>query len=111
MFANMKAKPTLAETYEEVERVEFERESIDDYPEQLRENTIERRNLLMSKPKEERSHDFEGMLKMMQKLSNRIIDLEKEREMRKTYKPYYPKKEDSNQWKIPPPNLASMNIT
>ena len=48
---------------------------------------------------------------MMQKLSNRIIDLEKEREMRKTYKPYYPKKEDSNQWKIPPPNLASMNIT
>ena len=30
--------------------------------------------------------------------------------MRKTYKPYYPKREDSNQCKIPPPNLALMNI-
>ena len=67
--------------------------------------------LLLSKPKEEQTHDYQGMLKMMQKLSNRIIDLEKEREMRKNYKPYYPKKEDNNQWKIPPPNLASMNIT
>ena len=66
---------------------------------------------MLSKPKEEQSHDFQGMLKMIQKLSNRIIDLEKEREVQKTYKPYYQKREDSNQLKIPPPNLASMNIT
>ena len=32
MFAKMKAKPTLAKTYEEVEKVEAERESIEDYP-------------------------------------------------------------------------------
>ena len=32
MFAKMKAKPVLAETYEESERVEAERESIEDYP-------------------------------------------------------------------------------
>ena len=32
MFAKMKAKTTLAETYEEAERVEAERESIEDYP-------------------------------------------------------------------------------
>ena len=88
----MKAKPTLVETYEEAERVEPERESIEDYPGQLREKTIKRRTLLLSKPKEEQAHDYQGMLKMMQKLSNRIIDLEKEREMRKNYKPYYPKK-------------------
>ena len=56
MFAKMKAKPTLVETYEEAERVEAEKESIEDYPEQLRENTIERRTLLLSKPKEELSH-------------------------------------------------------
>jgi len=31
------------------------------------------------------------MLKMMQKLSNRIIDLEKEKEAHKAYKPYYKK--------------------
>ena len=50
-------------------------------------------------------------MKMMQNLSNQIIDLEKERDIQKTYKPYYPKREDKNQWKIPPPNLASINIT
>ena len=37
MFAKMKARPTLVETYEEAERVEAEKESIEDYPEQLRE--------------------------------------------------------------------------
>ena len=37
MFAKMKAKPTLAETNEEAEKVEAERESIEDYPEHLGE--------------------------------------------------------------------------
>ena len=83
MFAKMKAKPTLVETYELAERVDAEKESIEDYPEQLREKTIERRTLLLSKPQDEQSYDYQGMLKMMQKLSNRIIDLEKEREMMK----------------------------
>ena len=111
MFAKMKDRPTLVETYEEAERVEAEKESIEDYPKQPEEKTIRRRALLLSKPKEEQSHDFEGMLKMIQKLSNRIIDLEKEREVQKTYKPYYQKREDSNQLKIAPPNSTSMNIT
>ena len=71
----------LVETYEEAERVEDEREIIEYYPKQPEERTIGRRTLLLSKPKEEKSHDFEGMLKMIQKLSNRIIDLEKEREV------------------------------
>ena len=34
MFSKMKAKPTLAETYEEAERVDAEKESIEDYPKQ-----------------------------------------------------------------------------
>ena len=33
MFAKAQVKPTLAETYEEAERVEAEKESIEDYPE------------------------------------------------------------------------------
>ena len=37
--------------------------------------------LLLTKPKDERSQDFEGMLKMMQNLSNRVIDLEKEKNL------------------------------
>ena len=87
MFSKMKVKPTLAETYEEAEK-----ESIEDYLELPGEKTAGRRSLLLYKPKEEQSHDFEGMLKMIQKLSNRIIDLEKEREVQKTYKPYYKKR-------------------
>ena len=109
MFAKMKVKPMLAETYEEAERVEAERESIEDYPEQHGEKNAGKITLLLSKPTEEQSHDFEGMLKMMQKLSNRIIDLEKEKEARKAYKPYY-KREDNNQFKTPPHNSASMNL-
>ena len=66
--------------------------------------------MLLSKPKEEQSHDFEGMLKMMQKLSNRIIDLEKEKEAHKSYKPYYKRREDNNQSKPPPHSPTSMNL-
>ena len=70
MFSKMKVKPTLSETYEEAEIVEAERESIEDYPEQSEEFFLGKKSLLFSKPKEEQSHDFEGMVKMMQKLSN-----------------------------------------
>ena len=33
MFSKIKSRPTLVETYEEAERVEAEKESIEDYPE------------------------------------------------------------------------------
>ena len=58
MFSKMKAKPTLAKTYEEVERVEAEKESIKDYPEQSGEKNVGRKALLFTKHKEEQSHDF-----------------------------------------------------
>ena len=96
----------LSETYEEAER-----ESIEDYPEQSGVKFLGKKSLLFTKPKEEQSHDFEGMLKMMQKLSNRVIDLEKEKETQKAYKPYYKRREDNNQSKPPPHSLASMNFT
>ena len=51
------------------------------------------------------------MLKMMQKLSNRVIDLEKEKEALKSYKPCYKKREDNSQPKPPPHSLAAMNLT
>ena len=70
MFAKMKAKPTLVETYKEAERVEAERESIEDYLDLPEEKTTRRKTLWLSKPKEEQSRDYQGMLKMMQKLSN-----------------------------------------
>ena len=89
----MKANPTLSKTYEEAERVEAEKESIEDY----------------SEPKNEQSCDLEGMLRMMQKLSNKVIDLEKE-EAQKSYKLYYERRGDNNQSKPPPHCPASMNL-
>ena len=111
MFAKGRAKATLAETYEEEEVVEAERESIEDYPEQSGEKGGGRKSLLLTKPKEEKSPDLENMAKMMQKLSNKIIDLEKEKETQKFYRPYYKKREDNNQSQPPPHNTASMNLT
>ena len=111
MFAKMLVKPTLSETYEEAERVEAEKESIEDYLEQSGESIFGKKALLLTKPKDEKSHEFEGMVKMMQKLSNRIIDLEKEKEAQKSYKPYYKRREDNNQSKPPPHSPASMNLT
>ena len=111
MFSKMKDKPTLIETYEEAQRVEDEKESIEDYLEQSREKNFGKKALLFTKPKEEQSLDFEGMEKMMQKLSNKIIDLEKEKESQNFYKPYYKKREDNNQSQPPPRSPASMNLT
>ena len=48
---------------------------------------------------------------MMQKLSNIIIDLEKEKETQKYFKPYYKSREDNNQHKPPPHSPATMNLT
>ena len=56
MFSNMQFKNTLSKTYEEAERVEAEKESIEDYREQSREKTF---------GKDEQSRDFEGMLEIM----------------------------------------------
>ena len=111
MFSKMSVKPTLSETYEEAERVEAEKESIEDYPEQSGEKTFGKKALLLTKPKDEQSHDFEGMVKMMQKLFNRVIDLEREKEAHKAYKPYYKRREDNNQSKPPPHNPTSINLT
>ena len=111
MFAKGRAKPTLTETYEEAEVVEAKRESIEDYPEQSGERGAGRKTLLFTKPKEEKSPDLENMAKMMQKMSNKIIDLEKEKEAQKFYRPYYKKREDNNQPQPPPQETASMNLT
>ena len=87
-------------------------ESIENYPVQSEEKTFgSKRPLLLTKPKDEQSQGFEGMLKMMQKLSNRVIDLEREREAHKSYNPYYKGREYTNQPRPPPHSPAAMNLT
>ena len=100
------------ETYEEVEKVEAELESIDKYPAPSEEKKIgNRKPLLLTKPKDERSPKFDGVVKMVQKLSNRVIDLEKEKEENKQYKPYYKKRYDSGPSKPPSHSPSAMNLT
>ena len=112
MFSKRSVRPTLVETYEEAEKVEDEMESIENYPKQSEEKTFgSKKPLLLTKPKDERSQDFEGMLKMMQKLSNRVIDLEKEKESHESYNPHYKKSEYNSQPKPPPHSPATMNLT
>ena len=112
MFSKRWVRPTLVETYEEAEKVEAEMESIENYPMHSKEKTFgNKKPLLLTQPKDERSHDFEGMVKMMQKLSNKVIDLEKEKEANKSYKPYYKMRGDNNQYKPPPHSPAAMNLT
>ena len=53
MFTKMSVKPTLSETYEEDDRVQAEKESIENYPEQSGEKTFGKKSLLFTKPKEE----------------------------------------------------------
>ena len=48
---------------------------------------------------------------MMQNISNKIIDMEKEKEAQRFDKPYYKKREDKDHSNPPPHNAASMNLT
>ena len=74
MFSKRLVRPTLVDTYEEAKKVE----SIEHYPMQSDEKNYGNKNpLLLTKPKDERSQELDGVVKMMQKLSNRVIDLEK----------------------------------
>ena len=77
-MAKRSVRPTLVETYEEAEKVEAEWESIEHYPMQSEDKTFgNKKPLLLTKPKDEQSEELEGMVKMTQKLSNKVIDLEK----------------------------------
>ena len=79
MFSKRSVRPTLVDTYEEAEKVEAELESIEHYPTQSDEKTYgNKKPQLLTKTKDERSQELDGVLKMMQKLSYRVINLEKE---------------------------------
>ena len=67
--------------------------------------------MLLAIPKEEILHELEGVVKMVQKLSNKIIDMEKERETKKQFKPYYKRKEESGPSQPPTNSSSVMNLT
>ena len=99
MFVKREVKYTLIENYDEANRVEAGLDSIEKHTSDSEVKSETRKYpLLLTRPKEEHSNKLENVVKMVQKLSNKIVDLEKEKgdsTSRKTFKPYYKKREDS----------------
>ena len=69
--------------------------------------------MLLTRPKEEHSNELENVVKMVQKLSNNIVDLEKDKEAnssKKYFKPYFKKREESGQSQSPVYNSSILNF-
>ena len=78
IFTKRSVKATLAATYEEVEKIEVELESINKYPVEPETKTFSNKKpLLLTRPKDERLNELEGVVNMVKKLSNKIVDMEK----------------------------------
>ena len=70
--------------------------------------------LLLTRPKDEYSHELESVVKMVQKLSNKIVDLERDKQAnsgRKQYKPFFKKTEESGPSQPPTHSPFVMNLT
>ena len=86
----------MVETYEEAVKIEVELERINKHSvEPEVRNFGSKKPLLLTRTKEERSNELEGVVKMVHKLSNKIVNLEKEKEAKKQFKPYYKRRDES----------------
>ena len=71
------------------------------------------KHLLLSRTKQEPSSQLENVVKMVQKLSNKIVDLEKDKgasKSRKPFKSFYKKMEESGQPQPPLLNFVVLNF-
>ena len=76
-------------------------------------HTTRKRPLLLTKPREEHSNELENVVKMVQKLSNKIVDMEKDKgtsSYRNPFNPYYIKREESGQSQPPVHNSIILNF-
>ena len=81
MFVKRAIKPSLVETYEEANKVEVELDSIEKHTSEPEVKTFSgKKPLLLTRTKEEHSNELENVVKMVQKLSNNIVYLEKDKE-------------------------------
>ena len=96
MFVKRSGKLTLVENYEEAKKVEADLDSIaKNTPKPKLKHTIRKRPLMLTKPREEHSNELENVVKMVQNLSNQIVDMEKDRgtsSYRNPFNPYYKKR-------------------
>ena len=84
MFVKRSINPYFVETSEEDVKIEVKIESIKKYSvEPEIRNFGSKKPLLLTRTKDEHSHVLESVVKMVQKLSNKIVDMEKEKEAKK----------------------------
>ena len=96
MFMKQSVKPSLLETYEEAKNVEEELKRINKQSTDSDTKTFNKKPLLLTKPKEECLNELDNVVKMVQKISNKIVDLEKDKEAgssRKPFRQFFKKKE------------------
>ena len=80
MLMKRAVKLTLVENFEEAIKVEADVDSIAKHTSEPEVKTFSGKNhLLLTRPKEEHSNELENVVKMVQKLSNKIVDLEKDK--------------------------------
>ena len=73
----------------------------------------DKKPLLLTRPKDEHSHELESVVKMVQKLSNKIVDLEKDKEassFKKQFKPYFKRREESGPSQPPMHTSSILNF-
>ena len=76
-------------------------------------HTTSKMLLLLTKPKQEHSNELGNVVKMVHNLSNKVVDLEKDKGVspyRKKLKPYYKKREESEQPQPPVHNSVVLNF-
>ena len=99
MFVKREINPTLVENYKESNGVQADLDSIVKHTSEPEgKTTASKKPLLLTRPKEEHSNELKNAMKMVHKLSNKIVDLEKEKgasSPREPFKPYYKKSEES----------------
>ena len=69
--------------------------------------------MLLTKPKQEHSYEIDNVVKMVQKLSKKVVDLKKDKGVspyRNPFNPYYKKMEESGQPQPPLINSAVLNF-
>ena len=114
MFVKRSVKPSLVENYEKANKLELELDSINKHTAKPEVNTFSgKKPLLLTRPKEENSNELENVVKIIQKLSNKIVDLEKYKEAsssKKHFKPYFKKKEESGTSQPPVYNSYVLNF-
>ena len=69
--------------------------------------------MLLTKPKEERSNKLENVVKMVENLSNKIVDFERGKEASSSRKPFrqiFKKKEENSPPQPPTDNSSVLNL-